>query len=1033
MEPYQINLSMIKRYLILSAVAVTSLAMSAEKVDNYVQGFESECSVNDKTYTLPGSWGHIADGVVGDRSTTFPTYTYKTTGGVDNSKCIQVSDQMSVGGQNDDKGSTYDLLVTPEVSGTISIAYKKTYSFYDGFIEFYYLVEEDGALVRGEKIEIEMPEFTTDYQTISFELATPQRIGIRASYGCIDNFTASTAEVEKKRSLKISSVTNTTEGRTSPVCGPDNKFTVKAHFKLQNTGEADINPGDDNATVSLCWADGYKGENVVVLNTVGIDQAIPVGSTIEMDIAGEVDGNVYPNRETYGIKENISGTFTDIAYITPNLYKPKFLLLRSDNSQVSESTVNAGNYTIELGYAEVSAEKVYKVKNDGAGPLVVTSIQSPEGISVTPSEFTVEYGQTQEIKVAAEGTVLGAIEGTVKFNIEGADPVSMNLTATVLDPAKYYEGFEGCTDKKFPKDMIVVGPQSSSRWSVLHLSTSNKDKPTNDYLVENKASKPSGDRLILPLLEFDGTEQIRMDVYKISSNSSYQPQVSIYTSDDRAEWTLVDVLESSEMVNPIEGYYTTYQITPYTVTIPEGRHYIAIEANYVDIDDIYGGTRVDVDCDLYLSNVKTPATGMVNYDYTATVSIRNMKDEAVTATAALVVDGEVVAEEEIEVGALVQAQEVTLSYLCGEELEDVDAYFEVTVGETTFKSSAWSLNISAEMMVGESTVISETSTTAANVPFWVNWYRTFSETVYPAEVLDLEEGDVLTKIIYNGYSTVSDDKTLKIKVWIENCDDAAPSTAKPADESAMTQVANEYVVTISSKGNSSETVPLFEIPFSEPFTYTGGNIRVVTHVLLDAYCNGTGILVSNDDALKNNAMYSNDDNKSFEDAISKSWSTAKAPVVTFEVAVEPIRISGNVKSAKENSIESLAGAVVTLTALAPEKVHGVKAAQAVTYSATTDANGDYTILVMQPGLKYTLTAQAPDHFNYTHHEVIDPSAGHQNIDFALNYGTTGVSAVEAEYGVRKGIYNMQGIYLGEDVTLLAPGLYIIDGKKTIIR
>ena len=35
--------------------------------------------------------------------------------------------------------------------------------------------------------------------------------------------------------------------------------------------------------------------------------------------------------------------------------------------------------------------------------------------------------------------------------------------------------------------------------------------------------------------------------------------------------------------------------------------------------------------------------------------------------------------------------------------------------------------------------------------------------------------------------------------------------------------------------------------------------------------------------------------------------------------------------------------------------------------------------------------------------------------------------------INSGIYNLQGVFLGHDVKNLAPGIYIINGKKQTIR
>lgn len=1023
---------MTKHYAIIAAIALTGMSMRAETVTDYVQDFESSCTINTKGYELPGSWGHVAEGYVGENSTYFPTYSWKSTGGIGNSGCIQVSEQNRVGSYNDSWGSAYDLLVTPEVSGTITIDYKRQNSYSDGcFIEFYYLVEENGELTRGELIEVTMPELSySEYKTVSFELATPQRIGIRASYGYIDHFTASKAEVEKKRQLKIKSTSNTTDGRTSPICNEQNIFKIKSHVKIENNGEADILTTDPDATVSLCWSSDAKGTDAVLLSTVPISADIPVGQTIEMDLEADVDANLYPGNSAYGVIEGVSGTYEWMAWITPNEYKPQFQLLRSNGSQVSASDISNGRYVIDYGRVSGTYSRSYSIKNGGAGPLALTSVEAPEGITVTPTAFTLAYNEKQDITIEAGGENYGPIIGEIKFNIEGADPIAIPVTATLLDPAKYWEGFEECENLKFPADMIVVGPQNSSRWGVENCSSTNPDKPVNNYLVFNKGTDLNNhDRLITPLLDFEAEETFSFDAFKIKSDGN--SQISIYRSTDRANWELVKTITKDEMVNPISS---TVIATPVSVNMPEGKYYIAVECNYVYIDDLYGGTPADVEYDLYLTNSKTPASGMVNYEYTATLDIRNMLDKAAEAKVALMIDGETVAEEEVEIPALAASVPVSVSYLADTVLEDAEAYFTVTAGETEFKSAVWTVNIRPEQMIAEATVISENTTTRANVPHAMNWYRTMSETVYPKDVLGLTEGEVITSIAYNGYSTISADKTLTIKVWIENCEESTPNKENPTDVATMTQVSDGEKVTLTAKGSSEEPEKMIEVPFSTPFTYNGGNIRIVTLVLLDAYCSGTSYLVSTDDALKNNSIYRNDDKRSFDDGFTSSWYSGNAPVVTFGIKKEPVQITGKIMATKNSETYVVAGAIVTLTAVPEQSEDSPMRAKAVTYTATTDESGEFNVSVLQPGMKYALTASHAKHHDYTHPELIDPTVGDQNVDFNMEYDvTSGVDAVADDNAAEKEIYNMQGVYLGNDPSRLAPGLYIISGKKVIIK
>ena len=1022
-----------KIYSVIAATAFATIAMQAETVENYVQDFEAACQINDKTYSLPGSWGHLAEGFAGDNSTYFPTYTYKTSGGLNNSKCIQVSDQANVGSYNDGWGASYDLLITPEVSGTISIDYKKQNSYASGcFIEFYYLVPDGDSFTRGELIEVEMPELTnTDFTTISFSLPTPQRIGIRASYGFIDHFTASKAEVEKKRALAIKSANNISVGNSSPICDANNRFTLKAHIKLENTGEADILTSDPDATITMCWASDYKGADAQALKTVSITQDIPVGETIEMDIEAEVDGNLYPDRAPYGVRENITGSYEYFGWITPNLYKPQFQLLRTDGTRVSDDDIKNGKFAFDYGRVTQTTVKNYSVKNAGSGPLVVNSIDAPEGISVSPDNFTVAYNETLPITITLSGDNFATIDDNITLNIDGIDPISIPVIACVLDPTKYYVNFE---DGTFPSDMIVVGPRSSSRWSIETFTSSSKDKPANNCWAKNGADAVENhDRLITPLLHFNEGEQISMDLFKLSDSGSCTSQVTILYSDDRANWTEAGSIQAADMANPTGSYTKTYMVTPYAVNIPAGNHYVAIECNYVAIDDIYGGKPVVVNADLYPTSAKAPANGMVNYDYNATVNILNLMNEDVVAEVDLMVNGEVMASQEVDVKAFAKDTQASLSFLANQELENAIAYFVVKAEGCEFKSNIWLLTIEPEKMIAESEIIAEQTRTMSQVPFFTNWYRTQSEIIYPAETIDLNAGDVITSMSFKGYRTNADVKTLKMKVWIENCDASAPDINAPADTETMLQVADEYEITLTPKGDSDACVNLFDISFSEPFTYNGGNIRIATQTLLDEYCNGTNFEVGSDESLSANAMYRNDDKREFGEEITKSWTKSNAPIVVFGIQAEPAQISGTVRSESGSLSQPLAGATVILSAIADE--NAPEGARTVTYSAVSDENGNYSIPVMQTALSYNLSAKAPYHYDYTHPEVIEPADGNKAVNFNMLFDvSTSVNTITSQPALPQGaIFNMQGVYLGEDASHLAPGIYIINGQKTVIK
>lgn len=1038
-----------KIYTFITTLAIGTLTSQAEIVQDYVQDFESSITLNSKEFKLPGSWEHFAEGYVGDNNTYYPTYTHNSNKGINGSKCIQVSDQSNVGSYNDGWGSSYDLIVTPEVSGEISIAYKKQNSYSSGcFIEFYYLNQEGDTYSRGNLIEVNMPELTNqDFSTITFTLDTPQRIGIRASYGYIDHFTASVADVEKRKEIKITNCKNLTEGGGKPICNEFNKFTVKAQVTIENTGEADITADDADATISLCHSETYSDPSPIILSTMPIGVAIPAGESVTVNIEAEVDGNIYGERASYGVRDNLSGSYEFCAWITPNLYKPQLQLLRHDNSLVNENDVNNGKFTVDFGHVNATTTKKYFIKNIGAAPMTVKSIDVPEGISVSAQTFTVNYNEQQEIGITINDNQPSEINGDIVINADGMDAVTLHVKGTMLDATKYYVSFE---DGKFPTDMIVIGPKTSSRWSIKDCSSSDKDAPDNNFWLANSTDNlDNHDRLITPLLEFGENETIGMDVFKMSQSESCTSQVSVLYSTDRVNWNVAKTLTAEEMNNPT-GAYSNIKVvaTPLAATIPVGQYYIAIDCNYVYIDDIYGGKVVDVTSNLYPTIAKAPADGMVNYEYQATANILNLMPEATTAEVSLIVNGDKRGSQTLSIEGN-QSISATVAFLADQTLEDAEAYFTVSDGNIEFMTDSWALNIQPEVMIAESEVQSNETTNKANSPFWTNWYRTQSETIYPAESLTLKNGDAINNISFVGYTSASA-KKLKMKVWIANTEDNAPDIDSPTEFADMTLVADEYPVALEAIGSNSDSHhKLFTIQFDEPFIYTGGNLRIKTFTLLDEYCNGTAFMTGNDETLSKNSMYRNDDNKTFDEEMTKSWSKTNAPIVIFGIEVEPVEISGVVTSIKEEGTTPLAGAIVTLKALANQtgtlsyteegfeegsESEVIEEPYTVTYTATTDENGFYTVKVLQPALSYKLSSVAADHFNYSHAEIITPSESNKEINFGMNYDVNSSITDIYETSVDNcEIYNMQGIRLNVEKEQLTPGLYIVNGKKTIIR
>ena len=125
----------------------------------------------------------------------------------------------------------------------------------------------------------------------------------------------------------------------------------------------------------------------------------------------------------------------------------------------------------------------------------------------------------------------------------------------------------------------------------------------------------------------------------------------MYYSTDRTNWTLAKTITSSDLpseTGSTGSYYYGKLRTFVLDSVPAGNYYIAFEAGYSAVDNIYGFERVDVDHDAFFKDVKLPTRGVVNNTYTATATLvnNNVKDEtAGTYTTELLIDGKEVAAD----------------------------------------------------------------------------------------------------------------------------------------------------------------------------------------------------------------------------------------------------------------------------------------------------------------------------------------------------------------------------------------------------
>lgn len=957
---------------------------SAETVTNYTVDFNTRINTSDHAFKVASGWGHIVyseeqEDWYGDTETVYTPYTYYTTSGVDGTGALFCGAQLST--------TNYDHLVTPAVTGTVTLQVKSgTQNNANKGIKIYRVNEsEDGTLTAGDLL-VDMTgdqaPSSSEYITVTVENLSNARLGIVGYYTYFDNFAVNgTAEVELVPALTV-----TREGYTSwvyPNCDAENHFTYGyTNITVTNTGERTIEVGEEGYSISIAPQNNLAG----AVLTLDIPVALAVGEsyTFENVTVNETYDDTWVaanGRKRMDIFENIGGTNAVGNWIQPNPYLPGMTVKQGYND------LSEANYASAFGSFGMINENVSRtatVTNTGAAPLVGTVTLDAQGcFSIDNTTINLAAGETMDVVLTAAATTPGIFTGTLTFAGDGVESVVIPLSATVLDPNKFYEPFTN-------------NASSSSIPTGWYAPTGNWTKSTNTNGDNNYATcgLEAAHKLITPLLRVADGEMMTFDAYK-KSNSSTQ-FVNVYYSADRAEWTLVKEIPASDMER---NTFKNFVIEG----VPAGDYYIAFESGYCTIDNVYGFELVPVEHDVVVKEFKMPTTVMANNDVTATVTLQNLLGDAENGYEPHLYfnDTEVATAQAVEIPA--QGTATFEFTFVPNEVGTFPAMAEfVWPDEYLVRTDEVQVTVnpeSAEALVQ----VGVATTTTGTTPLYLNYNNSESQTLYTAEQLGLDSGAKITSLTYKGYTTGT--KVLKpmVTVWIENTDatELTNSTSLYNPE-GMTQVF-EGECTFEAKGSYSEHADMLVINLPEPFEYTGNNLRVMVRALYDNYMQ---VYFEVDGNVSGQSIYRCNDNQTtfLEGNVSNyQASTASMPVVYLGVEQEPAVYSGMVTDTEGNALE---GVTVTLTS---QTLRAATAGPAV-YTATTDAEGKFTVEVIQADKLYNANF-AKEGYKDVNLEGVDFEGGNVVLDEAVVMEpdqVTGVDSIggKAVAGVK--YYNVAG-------------------------
>ena len=1059
------------KFLLLTLLSVLGMNTAwAETVLPYEVDFNEAIptsSVHD--FAVSTNWGHIVGTYIDDYwdETYYMSYSYRAGEGIDGSGTLIAYKQYA--GDNWNGATVYDLLVTPQVSGTITMMVKPSGD--PSFVEFYN-VDATGK-TRGSLIQRfnsdEYAESTVEgWYTVSITLPESGRVGIRAQYVYMDNFSATSAEIVKQKALAITGLTNVGSGTYMPTQNEDGSVDISLKVTLKNTGDIDLKSGDENYTLSLVKREYYSSTITEFDNvTFAINQDIPAGETATFEAKFTAPSDLGIGWMYLKVKENITGTISSAMVQTQvQEYTSKFIFNVAGTSY--GNSPSSTTTPIDFGKVTESASVLYEIYNAGAAPLKINSITIDEpftveldetvnwvdGVITIPGQEKINLLITLPLqgpqkdeplasnsmrRIVSSGTPGGIYDGniTIEYTNFGKETSTymLGVSGTIIDSSKNFITFSNAdnTNGQFPEGSIHPDE--------VYISSNEVNGETNYYLTSTYESTK---KFITPMLTATAGESFTYDAWFNSSNYNSNPTVIVYISKDRINWTQVDKQTKNELGSSPKTFI---------VTIEEpGDYYIAFEpSGSAMLDDIYGLTPKDLpEHDWYVIDSNLPTTATQNNPYTATISVKNINPEAdAITTATLYVGGEAVAVEEnvaLEGNDKTAAEgtgrsprkcniddpvEITLTFnphITGEQV----AYIELKNGDTTILTQEVTVNIAEEEKSAELTVDGTTNRAGGPIYTWDKNSEVVS--LYSAAVLKeeygLNAGDVISSIIFKGYNDAGE-HTTSLDVWYEWTDDTEQT--KPADGlydvTGMTSIISEEEHIWAKEGSSTDLKDLIVLNFDNVEYQEGKALRVVARDYASAY---KDIKWETSEIANLSFKHSSDYTTTFE---GNAWSAQTLPVIHINLVIEAKTLSGTVTDVITG--EPIEGATVTLR----------NEQNDVEYAATTSTDGSYTINVIQDNLTYTVTVEAEGYITDGDDEELSFEQS-QEYDFALYpenpvYPTVTVTISDSEYatlyyedkylGIPDGVKAYTAKVDGKNIVLTEVTDFIPAGKPVIIN
>lgn len=972
--------------LILSVLGCSSL--SAETLTPYKVNFNIDFPTSAHDFAVGSSWGHKVDYYMYDDGPGYVRYNYHADGGIGNSGCLEIGSQTKVDWDTYQDYELNDMLVTPELSGTVSLYVKMLplLSSKKG-VKFYTMTESDGKWLVGSEI---VPTVMDINDTVFTKVELPAqpagtRIGIRGYYVLIDDFEASSAEVDVKKAFKM--VSASWAGGKYTDCDAQGNYKVNFKVKVRNIGDVDLKANDENYGIKL----KRQVLNKEIAQTAITQTLVPGEYSDEIEINAVLNKKTYPKAFLY-VENEMTGDTIQLATVIPSPYEADFRI----TGAYGEQPLLTG-YRIEYGTSRSEVGVDFFLRNIGSLPQKITEISTSAGFkSSVTGPLEIAGHDSIPLTVSITPDVTGDKHGKLTIKGENGVNIVLNLNGYTVSNSELYYDFE---TGKVPEGFVT-----NRGWypSVM---------PTYIYSINNSNCLQNGSQdgimLALPKMKVKEGDKLSFELSKVYSSHTF---VDLCYSTDRHNWKVLKTFKAEEMSDSALAESWTgkyYAFTKFVVDdMPTGEWYIGFKSGNVFLDNIVTDyTLVPTEHDGYFDEIYLPAIGKVNNQIRVTSNLHNIinrVEEADDYKVEFYLDDECVGTAAPEELAAMGYRKLSLD-VTPHKAGVLNGYWKYVADGVEVISDTTKIDVAAENnaqvnLTGE--IAHHNFSTSA--PFDVYNWNGESEAIYTADEINLSKGEKITSISWYGCNQVGE-IIVTGKVYLQNTGDneikVVDGVYSMTAKEQMTKVF-EGAVTLAKVGDDYNYECLMTVTFKEPFVYDGGNLRIATHFTSTSAAHV--FWASNNAAsLQRSVSRNNTDASKLE---ASEIFREGLPIIGVGYELNTMKVTGKVTNA---SGKAIAGATVKLVN------------DNIQYSATTDADGNYSVDVYKSDRDYTMTVSAS---NYAQTEKVVSFNGQDvTLDVVLDNTTTGVEKVEARENAVVAIFTADG----KRVSRLQKGLNIV--------